>query len=115
MNKSIVCINSSKSIMNIDLNRFIYPEHVDCLILNEADKKIGEKWAKQYNLEYIIFYPQWAIYGEKAELKCNEGMLDICDVLISFWDKKSYETLKLIQYAIKINRPYICHLIEELD
>lgn len=43
MNKSIVCINSSKSIMNIDLNRFIYPEHVDCLILNEADKKIGEK------------------------------------------------------------------------
>ena len=43
MNKSIVCVNSSESITDIDLSRFIYPEHVDCLILNETDKKIGEK------------------------------------------------------------------------
>lgn len=37
MNKSIICINGSRSITNIDLNRFIYPEHVECLILGGAN------------------------------------------------------------------------------
>ena len=117
MNKSIICINGSRSITNIDLDRFIYPEHVECLILGGANgiDIIAENWAKRHDLEYMIFYPQWAVYGKSAGMKCNEAMLDVCDVLISFWDGKSPETKHAIEYAIKINRPYICHLVQELD
>lgn len=37
LSKPIVCINGSRSITNIDLNRFIYPEHIDYLILGGAN------------------------------------------------------------------------------
>ena len=45
----------------------------------------------------------------------NCEMIDFCDILISFWDGKSKGTLQAIEYCKKINRPYICHLIQELD
>ena len=42
-------------------------------------------------------------------------MVNFCDVLISFWDRKSSGTLQTIQYAKEIGRPYICHIIQDLD
>lgn len=42
-------------------------------------------------------------------------MVDFCDVCIAFWDGQSRGTLYTIEYCKQIGRPYICHLIQELD
>jgi hypothetical protein len=59
--------------------------------------------------------PQWDIYGKRAGMIRNQEMVDFCDILISFWDGKSTGTLQAINYAKSINRPYICHLVLDLD
>ena len=37
MKKPIVCINGSRTITNIDLDRFINPDHIETLILGGAN------------------------------------------------------------------------------
>ena len=45
----------------------------------------------------------------------NKEMIDFCDILISFWDGESTGTLHAINYCKEVGRPYICHLVQELD
>lgn len=117
MDKAIVCINGSRNIKHLNLNYFIYPEHVECVLEGGASgvDTIAQKWADEHEIERITFYPQWAVYGKRAGIVRNCAMVDICDVLISFWDGKSLGTKQTIEYAIKTGKPYICHLIQELD
>ena len=115
--KPIVCINGSRTIKGIDLDRFIDYTHVGGVVTGGAQgpDTIAEHWAKKHHLEWICYLPQWNIYGKKAGMIRNCEMIDFCDILISFWDGKSVGTLQAIEYCQKIGRPYICHLIQELD
>ena len=117
MKKPIVCVNGSRSITNIDLDRFINPNHIETLILGGANgvDTLAENWAKRHDVDYMIFYPEWAIYGKSAGIRRNEAMIDICDVLISFWDMKSPGTKHAIDYAVKKKRKVIVHLVQDLD
>ena len=115
--KPIICINGSRTITGIDLDRFINPDHVGGVVTGGAHgpDTFAEHWAKRHHIEWVCYLPQWNIYGKRAGLERNKDMVDFCDVLISFWDGKSTGTLQTIKYAQKIGRPYICHLIQELD
>lgn len=115
--KPIVCINGSRTIKELDLDRFIDYTHVGGVVTGGAQgvDTIAEKWAKRHELEWVCYLPQWDIYGKKAGLVRNKDMVDFCDILISFWDGKSKGTLYTIEYAKSIGRPHIVHLVQELD
>ena len=115
--KAIVCINGSRTITNLDLDRFIDPSHVGCVVTGGAagTDSIAEQWAKRHKIEWVCYLPQWDVYGKRAGFVRNEEMINFADVLISFWDGQSRGTLHAIEYCKKIGRPYICHLIQELD
>ena len=115
--KPIVCINGSRNITAIDLDRFIDPSHIGCVVTGGAAgvDTIAEKWAKNNNIEWVCYLPRWDIYGKRAGILRNKDMIDFADVLISFWDGQSPGTKQAIEYAIEIGRPYICHLIQDLD
>ena len=115
--KPIVCVNGSRDITFVDLDRFINPKHVGAVVTGGAAgvDTIAEHWAKKHNLEWICYLPQWDIYGKKAGMIRNIEMLQFADVLISFWDGKSAGTKQALEYCIKHNIPYICHLFQNLD
>ena len=115
--KPIVCINGSRTIKSLNLNAFIDPAHVGAVVTGGAAgvDTIAEQWAKANNIEWVCYLPQWKIYGKRAGIVRNCEMIDFCDILISFWDGKSKGTLHAIEYCKKIGRPYICHLIQDLD
>lgn len=116
-NKPIVCINGSRSINDINLDLFIDPAHVGCVISGGANgvDTLAEHWAKRNGIEFVAYLAQWDKFGKKAGIMRNEDMINACDVLISFWDGKSKGTWQTIQYAYKMNVPTIVHLIQELD
>ena len=115
--KPIVCINGSRSISTLDIDRFIDPSHIGAVVTGGARgvDTIAERWAKRNGLEWICYLPQWDVYGKRAGMIRNCEMVDFCDILISFWDGKSVGTLQAIEYCKKIGRPYICHLFQDLD
>ena len=117
MRKPVVCINGSRTITSINLDRFINPNHIGTLVLGGANgiDTIAENWAKRHNVNYIIFYPEWARYGKSAGMRRNKLMIDISDILISFWDGKSVGTKQTIDYAQRLNRKIIIHLVQDLD
>lgn len=115
--KPVICINGSRGITDLNLDLFIDPSHVGCVVTGGARgvDTIAEKWAKKHRLEWICYLPQWNIYGKQAGMIRNKEMIDFADILISFWDGKSPGTLHAIGYCKKVNKPYICHLVQELD
>ena len=114
--KPIVCINGSRSINEINLDRFINPDHVAAIVTGGArgPDTIAEHWAKRHNLEWICYLPQWDIYGKRAGMIRNCEMIDFCDVLISFWDGTSTGTLQAIEYCQKQQKPYIKQIMKEM-
>lgn len=115
--KPIVCINGSRSITNVNLSLFINSNHVGCIVTGGAHgiDTIAEHWAKANKIEWVCYLPQWDIFGKSAGIMRNKDMVNFCDILISFWDGKSLETKQTLKYAQEIGRPYICHLIRDLD
>ena len=115
--KPIVCINGSRSITNINLNLFLNPAHIGCVVTGGARgiDTIAENWAKTNKIEWVCYLPQWNIYGKRAGILRNQDMIDFCDVLISFWDGKSVGTKQAIDYAQSVGRKVIIHLVQDLD
>lgn len=115
--KPIVCINGSRTINDINLDLYLNPAEIGCIVsggANGADT-LAEKWAKRHKIEFVAFLANWDKYGKSAGIKRNIDMINFCDKLVSFWDKKSRGTLHAIEYCQKINRPYEIHIIESLD
>lgn len=84
--KPIVCINGSRTITSLNLNRYIKPESVAEVITGEANgvDTIAKEWAKSHHIEYAGFPANWKVFGKKAGMMRNIDMVNFCDVLISF-------------------------------
>ena len=76
---------------------------------------VADSWAKANNLETIIYKPNYKVYGKRAPLVRDEEMVEFADIVIAFWDGKSKGTLYTVNYAKKIGRKVIVHLIQEYD
>ena len=114
--KPIVAIISSNTIINIDLDNFIDSNHIGEIVSGGTaaiDFRI-ENWAKNHKKEWIYFPAREDLYEDAADRR-NQDMIDFCDICLFFWNGKSQEILKAINYCKEINRPYICHLIYDLD
>lgn len=115
--KPIVAIIGSRTIKTVNFSRFINKDHVAQIVSGGANgvDKLAEDWAKQNRIDFVEFKPNYKIYGKRAPLVRDEEIIDYCDVVIAFWDKKSSGTLYTLQYATKMNRPIYLHIIEERD
>lgn len=73
---------------------------------NGADK-MGEKFAKDYDLKVKRFAANWDLFGKSAGYKRNEQMAlyakqdEKLGVLLAFWDGKSKGTKHMIDLATK--------------
>lgn len=115
--KPVVCICGSRTIKNLNLDLFIDCAKIGCIVAGgvSGPDTIAEYWAKIHNIEFVYYPARWDIYGKRAGFVRNEEMVNFCDIVIAFWDGKSKGTLHSIQYAQSLGRPYICHLVKELD
>lgn len=115
--KPIVLICGSRSIKTLNLDQFIDADHIGAVVTGGAVgvDTIAEHWTKVHHKEWVCYLPRYDLYGNKAPLIRDKDMVDFCDVCIAFWDGQSRGTLYTIEYCKQIGRPYICHLIQELD
>lgn len=115
--KPIICICGSRNITDINLDLFIDPTHVGCVISGGANgiDTLAEHWAKRNKIEFIAYLAQWNKFGKKAGIMRNHEMVEFCDYVFAFWNGKSKGTLDTILYAKKLNVPVFVHLIKEMD
>ena len=60
---------------------------------------LGIKYAKEFNINYQEFLPNWNKYGRSAGFRRNKTMIDNCDLVVAFWDGKSKGTKHSILLA----------------
>lgn len=115
--KPIVLICGSRSIKNLQISRYIRPSSCGAIVHGAAVgvDTIADSWAKANNLETIIYKPNYKVYGRRAPLVRDEEMVEFADVVIAFWNGVSKGTLYTVNYAKKIGRKVIVHLIQEYD
>lgn len=65
---------------------------------------LGEKYAKENNIETKIFYPDWSKHGKKAGFLRNSDIINEAELIIAFWDKTSKGTKDSIDKALKLNK-----------
>lgn len=63
--------------------------------------RLGERFAKQYDIPVKLFPANWDLYGKSAGYRRNKEMAEYADCLIAFWDGKSKGTGHMIDLANK--------------
>ena len=65
---------------------------------------LAEQYAYEHNIEKLIFYPNWSIYGKSAGFIRNKQIIGAADIVIAIWDGKSKGTLSSINIARSQNK-----------
>lgn len=66
---------------------------------------LGEIFAKNHNLQTMIFLPDWEKHGKKAGFLRNSDIIKNSDHVFAFWDGESKGTYDSITKAKKANKP----------
>ena len=76
-----------------------------CIVSGAAKgaDKLGERYARDRQLQLKQFFANWNLYGKSAGYKRNEKMAQNADALVAFWDGKSRGTMHMIDLAKKYN------------
>lgn len=72
--------------------------------------KLGELFAKEFNMPIDIFKPDWDKHGKKAGFIRNTEIINNSEILFAFWDMKSKGTLDSINKAKEKNIP--THIVD---
>ena len=72
---------------------------------------LGEIFAKKYNIETKIFYPDWKLFGRAAGIIRNKDIINNCDIVFAFWDGKSKGTKNSLDIAKKVNKKCVLKII----
>lgn len=65
---------------------------------------LGARYANEHNLPLVVLKPQWDKYGKSAGFKRNVKIIDLCDIVIAFWDGQSKGTAHSIDIAQRAKR-----------
>ena len=100
-----VAVVGSRAIKDIDISPYI-PKETDLIISGGAKgvDQIAEDYADKCRISKLILRPQYNLYKRGAPLKRNDTIVEMCDMLIAFWDGKSRGTRHTIDYANKLNK-----------
>lgn len=69
-------------------------------VANGPDK-IGIEYARENNIPYEEFLPDWEQYGKSAGFIRNQTIIDNADIILAIWDGTSKGTLDSINKAFK--------------
>lgn len=89
------------------LDQFYNKFKNDLIILSGGAKgtdSLGERYAKENNLQLQVFPANWTRYGKKAGPIRNEQMAKACNAVLTFWDGKSKGTRSMLKLAKKYNK-----------
>ena len=75
---------------------------------------LGIRYAKENNLPYTKYLPDWDRYGKKAGILRNCEMGDNADALIAIWDGNSRGTKHMIDYSLNSKRILIVHIVKNI-
>lgn len=67
----------------------------------------AKKFAKENNLKYTEFIPQYNKYGKAAPLKRNDEIVACADLVVAIWDGKSKGTKSVIDKCKNIEKSVI--------
>lgn len=71
---------------------------------------MGERYARENNIECEVYYAKWKEHGPKAGPMRNAVMAECADALIALWDGKSKGTKNMIEIATKKGlQVYVLH------
>jgi hypothetical protein len=97
-----------------------YKEHNSSLILVSGGAPRGadnlaERYAREHNLEIILFFPDWQKFGKAAGMIRNTDIIQEADEVIAFWDGVSSGTHDSIKKAHKMSKPTLEIKYKELQ
>jgi hypothetical protein len=72
---------------------------------------LGERYAKENNILFVVFPANWDLYGKKAGYLRNAEMAKYANGLIAVWDGVSKGTGHMIDLAQKNNLQVYIHRI----
>ena len=72
--------------------------------------KMGERYAKEHDINLIVMNADWDTHGKSAGYKRNQEMANVSTHLIAFWDGKSRGTKHMIDIAKRDN--LISHVVD---
>ena len=68
---------------------------------------LGERYAKENNIETLIFKPDWEKHGKAAGMIRNTDIVNNAETIIAFWDGESRGTKDSISKAEKLEKTII--------
>ena len=88
------------------INFIINQYDIDCIISGGARGAdlLGKRYAKENNINYIEYKPDWDKFGKAAGVIRNKDIINTSDIVIAFWDGKSKGTKNSIDIAKKQNK-----------
>ncbi len=83
------------------MQELIITTEIDCIVSGGAKgaDKLGERFAKFFDIPMMIFKPDWDRYGKRAGYLRNKDIIDNADIVVAFWDCRSKGTLHSINLA----------------
>ena len=112
-----VAVIGSRSFSNYDLLKKTLDEIAGIKIIISGGAAgadtLAEQWAKENNVETVIYKPDWAKYGRGAGIVRNRLIIEDCDNCIAFWDGVSKGTQNSIEMCKKLNRNITVHRYQE--
>lgn len=76
---------------------------------------LAVKYAAENNIPKKEFLPNWNLDGKSAGAIRNKLIVDLCDELVAFWNKKSPGTRISIRFAEDANKPVYIYWPEPED
>lgn len=67
---------------------------------------IAERTAKRLGMQVVIFPANWNKYGNSAGVIRNGLIVEACDQMVLFWDKKSKGTENTLDKIRKSGKPF---------
>ena len=70
---------------------------------------LAEQYAKENDIDVIVFKPEWKRYGKRAGYIRNEQIWEEADCGIAFWDGKSKGTQHSFKLAKKFDKELVVY------
>jgi len=89
------------------LKKHVDPTNIAAIVSGGARgaDTLAEQFAHEYNLQMIVFRPDYATHGRAAPFIRNSAIIEATDAVIAFWDGTSAGTLDSIKKARKMGKP----------
>jgi hypothetical protein len=85
----------------------IYFPKIDEIISGGARgaDSLGARYAREHEILFTEFLPDWNLYGKSAGFKRNQQIVDATNVLVAYWDGDSHGTKHSIALARAAQKP----------